>query len=134
MEPGSVNKGQHNPVFKLLKNVCRNQFPQNSIWIFLNAIVPSDHKSALIESLVPGTRLWNHLGQGLKAAEATPNVTYDTKKIIFKITSSKVSFFSELCCFLALNHLKFGSYNNKNQKFFFLGVHNLYNCSSSQQL
>lgn len=59
---------------------------------FFNAIVPSDHKSALIESLVPGTRLWNHHGQGLKAAEARPNVTYDTKKMVFKITSSKMNF------------------------------------------
>lgn len=35
-------------------------------------MAPSDHKSAFIESLVPGTSLYNHLGQGLKA---TPNVT-----------------------------------------------------------
>lgn len=42
---------------------------------FLRATVPSDHKSAFIESLVPGSTLYNHLGQGLQAAEATPNVT-----------------------------------------------------------
>lgn len=38
------------------KNVCMNHLPQYSIWIF-NATSPSDHKSAFIESLVPGTRL-----------------------------------------------------------------------------
>lgn len=56
-------------------------------YVFL--IVPSDHKSALTESLVPGTKLWNHLGQGLKAAEATANVTYDTKNMVFQMTLSK---------------------------------------------
>lgn len=89
MEPGTVSKGQHNPLSS--RRMCPAiNFHKIPYGFFL--IVPSDHKSALTESLVPDTRLWNHFGQGLKADEATPNVTYDTKRMVFKMTSSKRNF------------------------------------------
>lgn len=60
---------------EVLEEECVHEYlSQLTIWIF-NATIPSEHKSAFIESSAPGTTFKNHLGQGLEAAEATLNVT-----------------------------------------------------------